>query len=123
MIRRPPISTRTDTFFPYTTLVRSIGAGGVAHVLRPTRPGLRPRRPASTTGALSVAWPVPPVAAIPSPASACCARSEEHTSALQSLMRISSAVFCLHKNKHKHTSHTLTGHTPRQTEDKTNQLQ
>src|SRR3546814_6359899 len=72
MIRRPPRSTRTDTLFPYTTLFRSAD-----------------RR-----------WRCP--------GSACCgtgcrarpgSRSEEHTSELQSLMRISYAVFCLKKKK------------------------
>src|SRR3546814_8045488 len=69
MIRRPPRSTRTDTLFPYTTLFRSGG------------------------------WR-------PLPCCGCCwsmrrwctgSRSEEHTSELQSLMRISYAVFCLKK--------------------------
>src|SRR3546814_8340165 len=71
MIRRPPISTRTDTLFPYTTLFRSAcelaagaqchrGSGGIDHLGDADR-------------------------------------SEEHTSELQSLMRISYAVFCLKK--------------------------
>src|SRR3546814_14095819 len=70
MIRRPPRSTRTDTLFPYTTLFRSWAvASGTGW-----RPGAgRPRGPR------------------PGP------RSEEHTSELQSLMRISYAVFCLKK--------------------------
>src|SRR3546814_7642212 len=72
MIRRPPRSTLTDTLFPYTTLFRS-------H--RRSRRGSRRRRePASTTASAR-------------------ARSEEHTSELQSLMRISYAVFCLKKKK------------------------
>src|SRR3546814_17453292 len=72
MIRRPPRSTRTDTLFPYTTLFRSVGSDGGA-------------------------------AALHGPAAAasrrCCDRSEERTSELQSLMRISYAVFCLKKKK------------------------
>src|SRR3546814_20044457 len=85
MIRRPPRSTRTDTLFPYTTLFRSHTA---AH---------RARRDALV--ALSTdAGVTPPTAAaayeIPFPVTD---RSEEHTSELQSLMRISYAVFCLKK--------------------------
>src|SRR3546814_4335889 len=71
MIRRPPRSTRTDTLFPYTTLFRS---GPAQHQLR--YPG--------TEGA---PWHNRPLQG----------RSEEHTSELQSLMRISYAVFCLKK--------------------------
>src|SRR3546814_1114543 len=77
MIRRPPRSTRTDTLFPYTTLFRSIfvipesprGRTGPGPTQRRHRPGHRPER------------------------------SEEHTSELQSLMRISYAVFCLKKKR------------------------
>src|SRR3546814_2181289 len=103
MIRRPPSSTRTDTLFPYTTLFRSPNsadrpwadetgpaddgweADGAmvrsAYALRPgdddfTQPGILVRD----------------------------VRSEEHTSELQSLMRISYAVFCL-KKKNKHTTY------------------
>src|SRR3546814_10263778 len=77
MIRRPPRPTRTDTLFPYTTLFRSPqshSARGARHVSF---------REVRTTGISG------PHLAI---------RSEEHTSELQSLMRISYAVFCL-KNK------------------------
>src|SRR3546814_5740570 len=73
MIRRPPRSTRPDTLFPYTTLFRSL--------------------PALSTLALADAGHSHG-AAIGEPASP---RSEEHTSELQSLMRISYAVFCLKK--------------------------
>src|SRR3546814_10809638 len=73
MIRRPPRSSRTDTLFPYPTLFRS---------------GLPPARTQRTA---------------PSAATTRCSerqgRSEEHTSELQSLMRISYAVFCLTKKK------------------------
>src|SRR3546814_3361213 len=113
MIRRPPRSTRTDTLCPYTTLFRSAGLGGglverkaaLARVARPdadTRHaderallflqyGLVHRRASERRG-LSVAYrqrfrvPLLP-------------RSEEHTSELQSLMRISYAVFCSKKKK------------------------
>src|SRR3546814_3214534 len=98
MIRRPPRSTRTDTLFPYTTLFRSCWSGLSLH------PALHP--PAGEGGpegrmrALFVQGLIPQPA--PSPASgrrrpAFTARSEEHTSELQSLMRTSYAVFCLKK--------------------------
>src|SRR3546814_2411241 len=74
MIRRPPRSTRTDTLFPYTTLFRS------SLPARPSCVGLR-----RTVG---------PRCTHVGP------RSEEHTSELQSLMRISYAVFCLKKTRH-----------------------
>src|SRR3546814_4113532 len=76
MIRRPPISTRTVTLLPYTTLFRSHCAAG-----RVDHDGVRAVA-AGQTGAHGA-----PV------------RSEEHTSELQSLMRISYAVFCLKKKK------------------------
>src|SRR3546814_2277057 len=79
MIRRPPRSTRTDTLFPYTTLFRSCRGGNCAScsparflIFRPARQLLRKIRRLRL-------------------------RSEEHTSELQSLMRISYAVFCLKK--------------------------
>src|SRR3546814_2173903 len=88
MLRRPPRSTRTDTLFPYTTLFRSAGAAA-------DDPGLH--RPAFPQSA----------ALLPPPAAGAGdrRRSEEHTSELLSLMRISYAVFCL-KNK-KFTYHTV----------------
>src|SRR3546814_7998078 len=100
MRRRPPRSTRTDTLFPYTTLFRSVAAA------RPIRPF--PSRRARNPGARNV------VRSSPLSRPACpgqrvrAGRSEEHTSELQSLMRISYAVFCLKKkHEHKHAdSHT-----------------
>src|SRR3546814_3658918 len=105
MIRRPPSSTRTDTLFPYTTLVRSVrchparfhegerlgnARGGFLIFLGPraavhevVRPGVdlvQVRIAAVGEGARQIQ------------------RSEEHTSELQSLMRISYAVFCLKNN-------------------------
>src|SRR3546814_4222258 len=104
MIRRPPRSTRTDTLFPYTTLFRSVrhrrvvledevladvrgGAGGIAVAVGDRRGqgdqvvGRQARRlVGSAVGRMDDG-----------------ARSEEHTSELQSLMRISYAVFCLKK--------------------------
>src|SRR3546814_3974867 len=76
MIRRPPRSTRTDTLFPYATLFRSGRPGcaeGHRETCRRSGPGADPFRTGTTR------------------------RSEEHTSELQSLMRISYAVFCLKK--------------------------
>src|SRR3546814_5548974 len=120
MIRRPPSSTRTDTLFPYTTLFRSARSfrTRAAHGSR-CRAWRRSCQPLldllhrvagdqdavgahqrHRVQALHVAnfdvWQV--------------ARSEEHTSELQSLMRISYAVFCLKKKKETHKLHTLTHH-------------
>src|SRR3546814_14859769 len=105
MIRRPPRSTRTDTLFPYTTLFRSPGIGKGARLVDRAAIASHPRgqrqplqrgggdhshhrhqqqhgeqRSAALTRLARV-------------------RSEEHTSELQSLMRISYAVFCLKKKK------------------------
>src|SRR3546814_4671303 len=74
MIRRPPRSTRTDTLFPYTTLFRSGFKGR-----RRSGPDLHISRAYLSGGPYG--------------------RSEEHTSELQSLMRISYAVFCLKKKR------------------------
>src|SRR3546814_9702759 len=93
MIRRPPRSTRTDTLFPYTTLFRSAGLRnpGRADVWHATR------RAAQAADASPCARHRP--AAQPEQAADRRDRSEEHTSELQSLMRISYAVFCLKKKK------------------------
>src|SRR3546814_3324753 len=90
MIRRPPRSTRTDTLFPYTTLFRSKSASSVP--VFPTEP-VTPMILADVRA--RDAAPRALSAAVVSPTS----RSEEHTSELQSLMRISYAVFCLKKKK------------------------
>src|SRR3546814_4641839 len=98
MIRRPPRSTRTDTLFPYTTLFRSqslerrgqrrrqrrdrILAGELVHRMRLEQPAAALERAQPDIGEAR-------------------RRSEEHTSELQSLMRISYAVFCLKKKKNK----------------------
>src|SRR3546814_5310175 len=104
MIRRPPRSTRTDTLFPYTTLFRSDDDAGLHRL-----------------GLLDVAGDLAQEAVLAGPGHAdeqgaglvdaaadhlvaltllLGDRSEEHTSELQSLMRISYAVFCLKKKKH-----------------------
>src|SRR3546814_7518261 len=99
MLRRPPRSTRTDTLLPYTTLFRSVEPYalfsarrlGISFANPPSRPPQasrieidRYRRPG-----LQSSGPRTPIGI----------RSEEHTSELQSLMRISYAVFCLKKKK------------------------
>src|SRR3546814_8497134 len=102
MLRRPPRSTRTDTLFPYTTLFRSrqhrcgFRTGEAAGNLRTSggpeidRDRRSPRVGRRRMGSRRL-------------------RSEEHTSELQSLMRISYAVFCLKKKKNTKTStHTRT---------------
>src|SRR3546814_3413171 len=112
MIRRPPRSTRTDTLFPYTTLFRSAvlrhtaapGRGSASEpggLRRADDAALLPRTRLGLT-AFSAARSGSCVPAVP-PAPA---RSEEHTSELQSLMRISYAVFCLKKKKTRKRMHT-----------------
>src|SRR3546814_4764375 len=102
MIRRPPRSTRTDTLFPYTTLFRS-----PPHSLQADRPNFGSRRRAPPEGG----WPrrVPEHRGLPAATQPNSGRSEEHTSELQSLMRISYAVFCLKK---KNNTTTLIEHEP-----------
>src|SRR3546814_13190084 len=82
MIRRPPRSTRTDTLFPYTTLFRSNGK------MTASLPDLCSTAACSSHSLLLIRRSLLPDH-----------RSEEHTSELQSLMRISYAVFCLKKKK------------------------
>src|SRR3546814_8927218 len=95
MIRRPPRSTRTDTLFPYTTLFRSGGGTAVKSRKRCSMISTEAMTP-PTADAMSRA-PRPAARASTSAASLTAIRSEEHTSELQSLMRISYAVFCLKK--------------------------
>src|SRR3546814_8681875 len=85
MIRHPPRSTRTDTLFPYTTIFRSPGREPAAPP-RHSGHAYRLARPRHRGGDCSGQSDGPPGH-----------RSEEHTSELQSLMRISYAVFCLKK--------------------------
>src|SRR3546814_7783118 len=90
MIRRPPRSTRTDTLFPYTTLFRSASARRSFRRRSPCRVPLR-RSPTSSSSRSERGLSHGTVDRHH--------RSEEHTSELQSLMRISYAVFCLKKKK------------------------
>src|SRR3546814_5693557 len=108
MIRRPPRSTRTDTLFPYTTLFRSICGEYGGYPPHPHAPWYGVERilvilkMAETNCALLLSEEsitrgltiINPLVSETHPK-----RSEEHTSELQSLMRISYAVFCLKKKK------------------------
>src|SRR3546814_4666194 len=119
IMRRPPRSTRTDTLFPYTTLFRSHGSSPSSNSRResprtaplpsPCLSSLRtpPTSLPSCSGSRPIDWPIP----IQLFSLSCSAisrtqmlrtRSEEHTSELQSLMRISYAVFCLTKKNEQH---------------------
>src|SRR3546814_6495457 len=99
MIRRPPRSTRTDTLFPYTTLFRSIDIDGEQIFCAP---GFSPECPKPVIGC-DIKHSLPGEIEIVYPQLlGNMVRSEEHTSELQSLMRISYAVFCLKKKKNTH---------------------
>src|SRR3546814_9451219 len=110
MIRRPPRSTRTYTLFPYTTLFRSAHASA-PHSGAPHHKNLRTLRAqadhgyassAAGRGELAPRSPREAHRAVPDRGQSAVKaglRSEEHTSELQSLMRISYAVFCLKKQK------------------------
>src|SRR3546814_3044045 len=115
MIRRPPRSTRTVSLFPYTTLFRSGSvclARDVGRHRKSAFQSLPPRgleNPALTWANANQVSHI-----LPGKAQVCgqtgtedrvFERSEEHTSELQSLMRISYAVFCLKKNHHNSTNH------------------
>src|SRR3546814_7036378 len=122
MIRRPPISTRTDTLFPYTTLFRSAGFDPITR--RQTFSS--DQRGISASGQFDQ-----PALRNPDFRGVSCRdqfwllpcdkkRSEEHTSELQSLMRISYAVFCLKKKKSQPKSqrtspHLTHNHQPKNT--------
>src|SRR3546814_3758711 len=122
MIRRPPKSTRTDTLFPDTTLfrsrlhgpvsalnkahsVRNQGRAAAGHAQRKEARTKRAPESKATNGSgvdprTECRHPKSrPSPAAPTGAGATAPRSEEHTSELQSLMRISYAVFCLKKKK------------------------
>src|SRR3546814_1219234 len=97
MIRRPPESTRPDTLFPYTTLfrcrctverlMRELGLQGVIRG-KPVKTTISDKAAPCPLDQVNRQFHAP--------------RSEEHTSELQSLMRISYAVFCLKKKKYRH---------------------
>src|SRR3546814_1311388 len=99
MIRQPPRSTRTDTLFPYTTRFRSVDRDSAArqHFRQPARQALHRRLADAVVdhlrGDVQRGFAGDELDASPA------TRSEEHTSELQSLMRISYAVFCLQKKK------------------------
>src|SRR3546814_5995070 len=97
MIRPPPRSTRTDTLFPYTTLFRSLGHRAAS--ARSGPPLARSKRPQfQNRGRIhDIQGRYPGRIRLHRRGT----RSEEHTSELQSLMRISYAVFCLKKKKTK----------------------
>src|SRR3546814_7626812 len=105
MILRPPRSTRTDTLCPDPTLVRSRYAARAP--IRPAKVRRRTGDPTATAQSTIVRLPphsdrhppVPAAVQVSKWIAGCCPRSEEHTSELQSLMRISYAVFCLKKTK------------------------
>src|SRR3546814_5219685 len=99
MIRRPPRSTRTDTLFPYTTLFRSVDNSRVKANGRIQNDQLFMRGSAMSGAPICngiIQLPRPTKAGMIAPK---IIRSEEHTSELQSLMRISYAVFCLKQQK------------------------
>src|SRR3546814_3676269 len=98
MIRRPPRSTRTDTLFPYTTLFRSDDYELLFALPAAVKPPVRAIPIGRFAKGRGLTLKIDGVA-IPLPDR----RSEEHTSELQSLMRISYAVFCLKKKKPHHT--------------------
>src|SRR3546814_3608102 len=128
MIRRPPRSTRTDTLFPDTTLVRSSASEPLSACCRraskvdPVAPwaldvGIRRNRMTGSTACMPSAAAVRPKLRKPRSvrSSQRQSRSEEHTSELQSLMRNSYAVFCLKKKNQLHTilntAHKRSTHT------------
>src|SRR3546814_3971180 len=111
MIRRPPRSTRTDTLFPYTTLFRShaveSGAGIVDRAGDRRQRGQRIEAGADhDAGQQNGGTDIDREETTD--------RSEEHTSELQSLMRISYAVFCLKKKKKKRHQHTVINNNTQQ---------
>src|SRR3546814_2062093 len=122
MIRRPPRSTRTDTLLPYTTLFRSTATGLLGVLTAPLLHGSPAHLGGNAVSLLllgtlaGAVYPRATIRALPLLWIGSGLRSEEHTSELQSLMRISYAVFCLKKKniqlnkKHKITSHLNKAH-------------
>src|SRR3546814_7123684 len=121
MIRRPPRATRTDTFFPYTSLCRSDLVDelrGVILLQHQRTDALAVRlhvaavAPRGHRTPQAVGWKAPPARSRGACSTARCRRSEEHTSELQSLMRISYAVFCLKKKKKDNSRNIQYQHQP-----------
>src|SRR3546814_5651961 len=108
MMRRPPRSTRTDTLFPYTTLFRSRWA---ARFPPPSYRRLCRSKRKRMLQACSIRFLSGGSLAEHSAPNPIHLRSEEHTSVLQSLMRVSYAVFCLKKNTKERTYKHNTKHT------------
>src|SRR3546814_4643325 len=117
MKRRPPRSTRTDTLFPYPTLFRSpqhrrraFTIASRIGIIEPPAPSLVRKTAGATlcrpilAGDIHHSWPIPAGIGRHS-------RSEEHTSELQSLMRISYAVFCLQTKNAEPPTHSTDKHT------------
>src|SRR3546814_561953 len=116
MIRRPPRSTRTDTLFPYTTLFRSLALVEDADHVGVGQP-CRVARLAHEPGCEVAVIPHPRMHDLERDDAVetlvmGLVRSEEHTSELQSLMRISYAVLCLKKKKKNTIKNTLHPITP-----------
>src|SRR3546814_7002323 len=108
MIRRPPKSTRTDTLFPYTTLFRSSHGDSNAESIVMMIRGYAAASASVIKRRTWLSWCRPRRDCARDLAPARPSRSEEHTSELQSLMRISYAVFCLKKKINiQQTKHTV----------------
>src|SRR3546814_6517373 len=101
MVRRPPRSTRTDTLFPYTTLFRSLDDESIRTLYGKVPTGLKATRSRAERYGNEDGLPFA-VRERPD-----LLRSEEHTSELQSLMRISYAVFCLNKKNQQKPTQAL----------------
>src|SRR3546814_8454948 len=118
MIRLPPRSTRTDTLFPYTTLFRSSGrdrpdpsrklSRHLRHHRDQDRDGLRRDRHLLRDRFGLILRRVDRNRSTRASSAGACLSSEEHTSELQSLMRISYAVFCLEKKTNKNNIKIIT---------------
>src|SRR3546814_7948848 len=110
MIRRPPRSTRTDTLFPYTTLFRSDERGRIVITDRKKDIIINDKgdnvAPQKVEGMLTLEPEI-----LQAMVAGDRRRSEEHTSELQSLMRISYAVFCLKKKNHNNNKNNYHVHS------------
>src|SRR3546814_3308703 len=121
MIRRPPRSTRTDTLFPYTTLFRSLFIEAIQNLVRNAFEYPLPGRVGDFENCVVVHFLFLLVCSdapdgVSSDRNGAFAnlmldKSEEHTSELQSLMRISYAVFCLQKKNKPRLPDNITRHT------------